>query len=316
MATTLFAVVLLLAPPAVIVVQALSLSRIKAVGGGIPVVPAGNLNLFDPDTDGKLQGTGILQERLSKGNNYLPAASQAGADVPIPTEVLVDCQDWLEYLNDDLPVNTVKPSAPVEATLLGRTRLISNDSPGDIQHVILKLPEGLHYVEGQSLSVIPDLGDGVKHKPRLYSIASTRYGDVLDGTTVSLCVRRAEYTDPVTNVVDPSKMGVCSNWLCDMEPGTHVKVAGPVGKTMLLPKDPTTDIIMVATGTGIAPFRSFLHRLFMEETVARHMFQGNAWLILGVPTTGGLLYPQEFQAMQQNGTSCLSGGFDVQVSLS
>merc|ERR1711935_93795 len=50
---------------------------------------------------------------------------------------------------------------------------------------------------------------------------------------------------------------------------------------------------------GIAPFRAFLHRLFMEETVSRHQFQGRAWLVLGVPVTGGLLYPQEFAAMQQ-----------------
>ena len=72
---------------------------------------------------------------------------------------------------------------------------------------------------------------------------------------------------------------------------------------MVLPDDPTTDIIMVATGTGIAPFRAFLHRLFMEETVARHQFQGRAWLVLGVPTTGGLLYPEEFGAMAASSPS-------------
>ena len=36
----------------------------------------------------------------------------------------------------------------------------------------------------------------------------------------------------------------------------------------------------------------------MENTVARHMFSGNAWLILGVPVSSGLLYPEEFAAMQ------------------
>jgi len=77
----------------------------------------------------------------------------------------------------------------------------------------------------------------------------------------------------------------------------EIDVAGPVGKTMILPRDSTKDIIMVATGTGIAPFRSFLHRLFMEHTTAKHMFTGRAWLILGVPTTGSLLYKPEFDSM-------------------
>jgi ferredoxin--NADP+ reductase len=113
-------------------------------------------------------------------------------------------------------------------------------------------------------------------------------------------VRRAEYFDPETGLVDPTKLGTCSNFLCDALPGQQVSVAGPVGKTMVLPPDPSTDIIMVATGTGIAPFRAFMHRLFMEDTVAKHMFSGQAWLILGVPVTGGLLYPQEFAAMQQS----------------
>ena len=146
------------------------------------------------------------------------------------------------------------------------------------------------------------------HKPRLYSIASTRYGDLLDGKTVCLCVRRAQYTDPVTGMVDPAKQGVCSNFLCDALPGTKVQVAGPIGKTMLLPEDPSTDIIMVATGTGIAPFRGFLHRLFAENTVARHMFTGTAWLVLGVPVTGGLLYPEEFNYFKQQAEAGEAGG--------
>jgi ferredoxin--NADP+ reductase len=35
----------------------------------------------------------------------------------------------------------------------------------------------------------------------------------------------------------------------------------------------------------------------MENTVARHMLTGHAWLILGVPTTGGLLYREELESM-------------------
>ena len=36
-------------------------------------------------------------------------------------------------------------------------------------------------------------------------------------------------------------------------------MTGPAGKVMLMPEeDPTTDYIMVATGTGIAPYRGFV----------------------------------------------------------
>ncbi|GKY97853.1 hypothetical protein MPSEU_000743200 [Mayamaea pseudoterrestris] len=272
---------------------AVEASRIKKAGGGIPVVDSGSL-FFDPSVEGKVGDTFV---RIQQGRNYLPA--QATVSIPDKVE-LQDAQHWLEDIG--VPTNFAKPTQPVTATVLGRVKLIENEAPGDIQHVVLQLPEGMHYVEGQSLSVIPPgkTMDGKPHKPRLYSIASTRYGDLLDGTTVSLCVRRAEYFDPVTGLADPDRAGVCSNFLCDLHPGDQVKVAGPVGKTMLLPEDSTKDIIMVATGTGIAPFRAFLHRLFMENTVARHMFSAKAWLVLGVPVTAGLLYSDELKVMQEN----------------
>lgn len=184
----------------------------------------------------------------------------------------------------------------------------------------------MNYIEGQSLSVIPpgtNPATGKKHKPRLYSIASTRYGDALCGETVSLCVRRAVYVDPATGMEDPSKKGVCSNFLCDIEDGAEVQVAGPVGKTMLLPQDSgdkdwaNKDIIMVATGTGIAPFRGFLRRLFLENTVARHMYQGTAWLVLGVPTTGSLLYQDEWnQILNEQSQGKNSGNFKATFAVS
>lgn len=94
------------------------------------------------------------------------------------------------------------------------------------------------------------------HTNRLYSIASSRYGDDLTGTTTTFCVRRAVYADPDSGKVDPEKAGLCSNYLCDAKAGDEVLLIGPAGRVMLLPeKNPNTDIIMVATGTGVAPYR-------------------------------------------------------------
>merc|ERR1711988_1295196 len=116
------------------------------------------------------------------------------------------------------------------------------------------------------------------------------------GQTSSLCVRRVTYWDPEMGREDPAKKGVCSNFLCDSKPGDNCKMTGPSGKVMLMPeKDPATDYIMVATGTGIAPYRGFVRRLFVEDTPAAEAYKGLAWLFLGVANTDAVLYDDEWQ---------------------
>merc|ERR1712227_340173 len=67
---------------------------------------------------------------------------------------------------------------------------------------------------------------------------------------------------------------------------------------MLMPEeDPKTDYIMVATGTGIAPYRGFVRRLFVEKTPAAEAYKGLAWLFLGVANTDALLYDDEWQSV-------------------
>jgi ferredoxin--NADP+ reductase len=99
---------------------------------------------------------------------------------------------------------------------------------------------------------------------------------------------------------DPAKKGICSNFLCDTQPGDEVVMTGPAGKVMLLPEeDPKTDYIMVATGTGIAPYRGFLRRLFVEDTPAARAYKGQAWLFLGVANSDALLYDDEFTEIKE-----------------
>jgi len=119
----------------------------------------------------------------------------------------------------------------------------------------------------------------------------------MTGKTGSLCVRRANYWCPELNAENPAKAGICSNFLCDSGPGTEVKMTGPSGKVMLMPEEePDTDYIMVATGTGIAPYRGFIRRLFVEDTPAAKAYKGQAWLFLGVANSDALLYDDEWQA--------------------
>ena len=51
----------------------------------------------------------------------------------------------------------------------------------------------------------------------------------------------------------------------------------------------------VATGTGIAPYRAFIRRLFVEKTPFGQAYKGLAWLFLGVANTDALLYDDEWQ---------------------
>ena len=77
-------------------------------------------------------------------------------------------------------------------------------------------------------------------------------------------------------------------------PARRPPPAGPTGKVLLLPADANTPVIMVATGTGIAPFRSFWRRLFMEN-VPSYKYTGLFWLFMGVANSDAKLYDEELQ---------------------
>lgn len=197
----------------------------------------------------------------------------------------------------DVPVNLYKPKDPFIGTVTTNYSLLAEGAIGRVNHITFDLAGGhLHYVEGQSIGIIPDGVDaaGKPHKLRLYSIASTRHGDDCNDNTVSLCVRQLQYEKDGETI-----NGVCSTFLCDIEPGAKVKITGPVGKEMLLPADEEANVIMLATGTGIAPMRAYLRRMFDPQERAKnpeYQFRGKAWLFMGVPTTPNLLYEDDFQS--------------------
>jgi len=212
-------------------------------------------------------------------------------------------QDFLEanpyYDQSNIPLQTFKAKEPHIGKIVSVKRIVGAQATGEVCDIIIDHAGKMPYWEGQSYGVIPPGINPKNGKPntnRLYSIASTRYGDDMKGTTTTLCVRRATYYCPELKADDPAKKGVCSNFLCDSKPGDEVMLTGPTGKVMLMPESkPETDLIMVATGTGIAPYRSFLRRLFIENTPAAKAYKGVAWLFLGVANSDALLYDEMWQ---------------------
>merc|ERR1719252_302797 len=236
-------------------------------------------------------------------NSWRKSYDGKGTGVTMSAPAAGGKQDFLEadpyWDQSTVPVNTFKNKAPKIAKVVSVKRIVGPDATGETCDIVIDHGGNMPYWEGQSFGVIPPGINPKNGKPngvRLYSIASSRYGDDMTGTTTSLCVRRATYWCPELKADDPAKKGVCSNYLCDSKPGQELQLTGPTGKAMLLPeKDPTTDIIMVATGTGIAPYRSFLRRLFVEKTPYAEAYKGLAWLFLGVANTDALLYDDEWQ---------------------
>tara|TARA_Y100001970_G_scaffold262122_1_gene345956 strand:+ start:21 stop:1217 length:1197 start_codon:yes stop_codon:yes gene_type:complete len=202
----------------------------------------------------------------------------------------------------DVPVNIYRPKTPYEGTVKENYSLLKDGAIGRVNHITFDLKDSdpfLKYVEGQSIGIMPagEDSNGKPHKLRLYSIASTRHGDDFEGNTVSLCVRQLQYEKDGETI-----NGVCSTYLCDIKLGDKVKITGPVGKEMLLPEEEDANIVMLATGTGIAPMRAYLRRMFeaKEKEKNNWNFKGKAWLFMGAPKSANLLYEEDLQRYLTN----------------
>jgi ferredoxin--NADP+ reductase len=277
--------------------EVMGLSR-NANGATVPVRPSGN-SFFTVPYNRMTQFMRQIAQMGGKIVNISPVsadsasvsvmASDNGSPVAATSKVVKKSEG-------DVPINLYRPNQPFIGKCLSNEELVREGGEGTVRHLTFDLSEGnLRYLEGQSIGIIPEGTDdkGKPHKIRLYSIASTRHGDHLDDKTVSLCVRKLEYKHPETG---EKVEGVCSSYLCALEPGAPVKITGPVGKEMLLPSDPNANIIMMATGTGIAPFRAYLWRMFKEQH-EDYQFKGLAWLFFGVAYTANVLYKAELEGL-------------------
>ncbi len=107
-----------------------------------------------------------------------------------------------------------------------------------------------------------------KLPPRLYSIASSW---VADPDEVHLTVAVVRF-----NTHHLARNGVASTFLADrVEEGGAVPVYVHENPNFRLPADPSTPIIMIGPGTGVAPFRAFLSE---REVVGA---SGHNWLFFG-----------------------------------
>jgi ferredoxin-NADP reductase len=159
------------------------------------------------------------------------------------------------------------------------SRLISSRVlSGQTKHLEFEVGEvpRFGFVAGQWLSFKHNKPDG-EEITRAYSIASPP----AETNRFALCLNRVQD-------------GYMSNYLCDMREGDAIICQGPFGDFILRP--PMRDTLFIATGTGIAPFRSMLHWLLGDTS--RHQ-EKHIWLIFGNRTETDIYYPDEFLGLAE-----------------
>ena len=152
-----------------------------------------------------------------------------------------------------------------------KARLLSwKELAPEVRHFEFDLPdrEELHFTPGQFVSVLQAING--KEITRAYSIASPR-----DGNRFALCLNRVQE-------------GLVSNYLFRLQPGDEVEMHEPLGYFTL--RHAGRRAVFIATGTGIAPFRSMLldHLPKLRPQVT---------LLFGVRYEYGLLYRGELEEL-------------------
>ena len=141
-----------------------------------------------------------------------------------------------------------------------------------IRHYTFKVPD-FSFEPGQYLTFMIPVGEG-KFIRRPYSIASPPF-----------------QKGKIEFVIEQVPGGKGSPHLFSMKPGDKMQVIGPLGDFKLGSED--HDIVLVCTGTGIAPFRSMVRHLL------RKGFKHKITLLAGDRYEDEVLYQEEFLALKE-----------------
>ena len=205
----------------------------------------------------------------------------------------------------DLPtvkMNLIRPTIPATARVVSNELCMRGKSASFVKHLVLDVsttPLAGNFHAGQSFGVMTPgtAPNGKAHKVRLYSVASPTWGEDGAGNVVSTTPKRLIEEHVQQSVKDDPDdhslfLGVASNYLCDLQAGDDVLITGPNGKRFLLPVDTQAhDYLLLATGTGIAPFRGMILELLEgPDGPTRSRID----LIMGTPYTSDLLYDELF----------------------
>jgi ferredoxin--NADP+ reductase len=172
------------------------------------------------------------------------------------------------------------------ARLVSSERITPKESDQEVRELVLDIDRSdFSIAVGQSIGVFaPGRREmGQQHQFRLYSVADLPDRGDSGNPRIKICVRRCSYIDEYSG---EQYKGIASNYLCDLRPGDTVSLAGPFGLAFEVPDERDANLILIGSGTGIAPFRAFVKHIYANVPD----WSGRVWLFYGARSGLELLY--------------------------
>ncbi|MBK2125429.1 FAD-binding oxidoreductase [Fangia hongkongensis] len=145
----------------------------------------------------------------------------------------------------------------------------------NVKHLVLKKADNsaFDFVAGQFITFLFDHEDG-KVRRRSYSVATIK--------------GESQYIEIAISYVDG---GIATEHLFNMKPGDKFNAMGPAGRLVLKEDEKVRKLLLVGTGTGIAPYRAMLPEL---EKIAGNDAK-EVHVLLGVQYQQDAIYAEDFR---------------------
>ncbi|GGG01465.1 ferredoxin--NADP(+) reductase [Cysteiniphilum litorale] len=145
----------------------------------------------------------------------------------------------------------------------------------NVKHLTFKKADGsaFNFVPGQFITFLFDHEDG-KVRRRSYSVASI-----------------PKDTDLIEIAISYVDGGIASEQLFNMGVGDKFNAMGPAGRLVLKDGEKIRKLILVGTGTGIAPYRAMLPTI--EKALAEDVKEVH--ILLGVQYKADAIYAEDFR---------------------
>ncbi len=217
----------------------------------------------------------------------------------LPANDPLEVQLILEEMRWDSSLSVLDPKSGRPLSLFDFLTYKANLSKG-IRHAGAA-QEGKTFrqsIRGTSFSVNEVISQTAPLLPRFYSIANS---PLVFPEEIHLLVAYVEY-----ELEGQKRRGVGSYFLCDLAEieSTPVPLYVQPSHHFTLPEDPSSSIILIGPGTGVAPYRAFLQQRIATQSSGRN------WLFFGERNEGTDFYYRDFwKEMEKQGRLRLDVAF-------